>query len=256
MGHTIADIANEKRLMYNPKKAPTERVNKKCSWCAEEESIPGNFKLCDACDLAMNDERKRRNKEEKREKRAKSKETQSNTVESSDDASEQQVGSGMTASYQPDEDEELTNELAQPSELTNELEQPNELAQPSELPNTSIKLCMACNKIPIKGNRKYCDNTECQEIKAVRKSESDNLHKREGYLAKKALRMKVINDKTLFILDSYKNKDVEAFKNFTQIDKTNALYAFIAQLSPEEYDAVLMDLLAEPSNHVVEESVE
>lgn len=225
MGRTIEDIKTAERRMYNPKVDPTERVSKKCAWCEEVCMIPGNFKLCDKCDLAMNDERRKRQKEDKRKKRVEEKERlfalngRKTTAHYDNASSSAQAGAGVTSS-QPTPDEKSAG-----------------LVEP--------KLCVHCNKVELKGNKKYCDAAECQEAKLVHKSELNKERKKEIYYTKKAQRMKEVQERDIFILQSYRDKNKDAMENFTLEEKTNALLSFVAQLTDGEFDLVLMDLLSE-----------
>lgn len=198
-------IRSLERLTYNPKQEPEALVNKRCMWCKAAMEIPKNYKLCPMCDLAMNDERRRRNKEDKRKRR--------------EEAKQKQEGSGVDSQERCGED--------------------------SVDDAVTTHMCSHCQNVELKGNKKYCDADECQEAKAVHKAEIDKNRKKENYYATRALKMKEVQDKTVTILNCYKNKDMEAIKNFSQEEKTNALLAFVSQLSADEYDNLLMDIIAE-----------
>ena len=182
--HTLEEIKDLPRKMYNKNEAPEAEVSKQCLWCAETKMIPSNYKLCTECNFAMLAAKRVQDAARAREERAKK-------------------------------------------------------------PAVTHK-CLHCNETDLTGNKKFCDKEECQEAKTTHKMEIDKARKQEKYeVQKKMLRSKEVTDRTVSILNAYAQNDVEAFKKFSDTDKTSALLAYVASLSPEEYDALLVDLLQE-----------
>lgn len=181
--HTLEEIKDLPRKMYNKNEAPEEEVSKQCLWCAETKMIPSNYKLCTECNFAMLAAKRVQDAARAREERAK---------------------------------------------------------------KTVTHKCLHCNETELTGNKKFCDKEDCQEAKTTHKMEIDKARKQEKYeVQKKMLRSKEVTDRTVSILNAYAQNDVEAFKKFSDTDKTSALLAYVASLSPEEYDALLVDLLQE-----------